>query len=42
MVTTLMSSAKLVTVGLLKVKLFCNKDCDVIIFVEGVTNKILS
>ena len=30
------------TAGLLEIKLFCNKNYDVIIFVHGVTNKIVS
>ena len=41
MVTILMISAKKATLGLLKIKLFWNKDNDVIIFVHDVTNKIL-
>ena len=36
-----MMSAKLATLGLLKIKLFWNKGYDVIIFVHDVTNKIL-
>ena len=42
MVTILMMSAKMVTLGLLKLKVFYNKGYDVIIFVHDVTNKILS
>ena len=41
MVITLMMSAKMATPGLLKI-LFWNKDHDVIIPVDDVTNKILS
>ena len=36
-----MMSAKLATLGLLKIKLFWNKGYDIIIFVHDVTNKIL-
>ena len=42
MITILMVSAKLATLGLFKVKIFCNKGYYVIIFVYDVTNKILS
>ena len=35
-------SAKLATLGLLKIKVTLNKSFDVIIFVHNVTNKILS
>ena len=42
MVTTLMKSAKLATPGLLKIKLFRNKDYDVITLEYDVINKILS
>ena len=42
MVTTLMMSAKMATLGLLKGKVFWNKGYDVIIYVCDVTNKILS
>ena len=42
MVTILMMPAKITTPGLLKIKVFWNKGCDVIIFVYDVTNKILS
>ena len=42
MITILMVSAKLATLGLLKVKILCNKGYYVIIFVYDVTNKILS
>ena len=41
MVTILMISAKVATLGLFKIKLLWNKD-DVIIPVHDVTNKILS
>ena len=37
-----MMSAKMATLGLLKIKVFWNKDYDVIICVHDVTNKILS
>ena len=37
-----MVSAKMATPGLLKLKIFWNKDYDVIISIYGVTNKILS
>ena len=40
MVPILMMSAKLATLGLLKIKLFQNKDYHVIISVHGMTNKI--
>ena len=42
MVTTLMISAKIVTLGLLKIKVFWNKGYDVIISVYDVFNEILS
>ena len=42
MVAILMMSAKLATLGLLKIKVFWNKGYDVIISVHDVTNKILS
>ena len=42
MVTILMMSAKMVTLGLLKIKVFRNKGCDVIISVYDVINKNLS
>ena len=42
MVSILMMSAKLVTPGLLKVKVFWNKGYDVIISVHDVKNIILS
>ena len=42
MVAILMMSAKLATLGLLKIKPFRNKGYDIIIFVHDVTNKILS
>ena len=37
-----MMSAKLATLGLLKIKIFWNKGYDVITSVYGVTNKVLS
>ena len=42
MVTILMMSDKLATPGLLKIKIFRNKGCDVIIPDYNVTSKILS
>ena len=42
MVAILMLSAKMDTLGLLKVKVFLNKGYDVIFFVYEVINKILS
>ena len=42
MVTILLMSAKLATLSLLKIKVFWNKGCDVIIPVYDATNKILS
>ena len=42
MVVILMLSAKMDTLGLLKVKVFLNKGYDVIFFVYDVINKILS
>ena len=42
MVAILMMSTKMVTLGLLKVKVFWNKDYDVIIYVHDVNNQILS
>ena len=42
MVATLIMSAKLVTLGLLKINLFWNKVYDIIIIVHDITNKILS
>ena len=41
MVTTLMMSAKVATLRLLKINVFRNKDYDVIISVYGVINKNL-
>ena len=38
MVAILMMSAKLATLGLLKIKIFQNKGYDVISFIHGVTN----
>ena len=40
--TVLMMSAIITTAGLLKIKVFWNRGYDVIISVDGVTNKILS
>ena len=42
MVAILMMSAKLATLGLLKIKVVWNKGDNVIIYVDDVTNKILS
>ena len=42
MAIILMISAKMATLGLLKIKLFLDKGYDVIIFFYEVTNKILS
>ena len=42
MVTIVMMSAELVTLDLLKIKIFSNKFYDVIILVHDVTNIILS
>ena len=42
MVTSLMMSAKMATLGLLKVKVFEDNGYDVIIFIYAVTNKFLS
>ena len=42
MVTIIMVSAKLLTPGLLEIKIFRNKGYDVIILDYDVTNKILS
>ena len=42
MVATLITSAKLATLDLLKIKAFWNKGYDVIISVHDVTNKTLS
>ena len=42
MVTILMMPAKMATLGLLEIKLFWNKDYDVINSAHDVTNKILS
>ena len=41
-VTSLMTSAKMATPGLLKIKIFWYKGYDVIIYVHDITNKILS
>ena len=42
MVTILMTSAKMATPGLLKIRVFWKKGYDVIISVEDITNKFLS
>ena len=42
MVETLMMSAKLASLNLSKKKVFLNKDYDIIISVNNITNKILS
>ena len=42
MVTILMISTKMTTVGLFKIEIFWDKCSDVIISVNDVTNKILS
>ena len=42
MVTILMMSAKVPTLGLLKMKIFQNKDYDAIVPIYDVINKILS
>ena len=42
MVAIFKMSAKLATLGLLKIKVFSNKGYGVIIFIHGVSNKILS
>ena len=42
MVTVLMMSAKMITLGLLKIKVFWNKGYHIIISLHNVTNKILS
>ena len=42
MVTILMMSAKMATLGLLKIKIFLNKDYDVIISVRDVNSKLIS
>ena len=42
MVVILVMSAKLATLGFLKLKVLYNKDYDVIISIHGSTNKILS
>ena len=41
MVTILMVSARIATLGLLKIKVFWNKVYDIIISVHDITNKIL-
>ena len=42
MVGNLVMSAKIATLGLLKIKVFWNKGVDVIMYVHGATNQILS
>ena len=42
MIPTLMMSANMATLGVLKIKVFLNKNYDVIIFVNSVSSKILS
>ena len=42
MVTVLMMSTKIVTLGLLKIKVFWNKGYDIMISVHYVTNKTLT
>ena len=42
MVTVLLVSAKITTLGLLKIKVFWNKGYDVIIFVQDIMSKTLS
>ena len=42
MVPTLMMSANMATLGVLKIKVFLNVNYDVIIFVSSVSSKILS
>ena len=42
MVTILMMSAKMDALDLLKIKVFWNKDYDIIFFVHDVINKVLS
>ena len=42
MVTILMTSAKLPTLGLLKIKVFCDQGFVIIISVDDTVNKILS
>ena len=42
MVVILMISAKMATLGLLKIKVFWNKDYDVILYVHDIINQILS
>ena len=41
MVTILMVPVKMATSILLRIKLFCENDYDVVIFVHDITNKIL-
>ena len=42
MVTILMMSAKMATLGLLKIKVFWSKDYDVIISAHDITSKIVA
>ena len=42
MVTILMMSANIATLGFRKIKMFWNKGCDIITSTYGVTNEILS
>ena len=42
MVTNLIMSAKIATLGLLKIKVFWSKDYDVIISAHDITSKILA
>ena len=42
MVVIVMMTAKMATLGLLKMKVFLNKGYDVLIFAHDVTNQILS
>ena len=42
MVAILMMSAKLATLGVLKIKVIWNKGYNVVIFVRDATNKVLS
>ena len=42
MVTVLLVSAKITTLGLLKIKVFWNKGYDIIIFVQDIMSKTLS
>ena len=42
MITILEMSARIATLGLLKIKVFRNKDYDIIILIHYLTNNILS